>query len=99
MSLNPINDSATTRLLQKRLLAEVKTLTTAVKDDNALMAGNAILASMQRLETLRTEYAVAAWEARTAYFERADAATAAAYPPATRPVYPPTATPWQGMQA
>jgi len=54
------NNSPAVALTRKRILSEIKTLTAAVKDDNALMAGNEILASMQRLETLRAEYSVEA---------------------------------------
>jgi hypothetical protein len=48
------------KLQRRRFLSELKTLTAAVKDENALMAGNDILGSLQRLETLRVEYAEAA---------------------------------------
>lgn len=56
--------------VRKKMLAEIRTLQEAVKDDNALMAGNAILASLQELVKLRAEYAETAWTAHTAFIAR-----------------------------
>lgn len=56
--------------VRKSMLAEIRKLQDAVKDDNALMAGNPIFASLQELETLRAAYAAAAWTAHTAFIAR-----------------------------
>lgn len=54
------------RLQRRRMLAEVATLKKAVEDPN-VHAGNDIVASMERLETVRKEYAEAQMVAHTAW--------------------------------
>jgi len=53
--------------LRKAMLKEITALRTAVNDDNALMADNAILPILATLETLRKEYSEAAWEAHSTF--------------------------------
>jgi hypothetical protein len=72
--------------VRKKLLEEIRKLQDAVKDDNALMAGNPILASLQALETLRTEYAETAWTAHTAFIAAQDYTVANPIPASAQPM-------------